>query len=807
MNRSVTAPHFEPRLRYGWFGLLLSMTLLVTGLSAIAAPGSRLVIKGVIFDRITGTPLRDVKITSEYGRALLTDSSGSFELVIEQELGEIATITFSKRGYLPLKQSFSAQGTDGPPVKVLLDRVLVYREEMTVEADALPNVEPSQMVAPEQVIKLPGAGEDALQTLKYMPGVTGADDFSSQLYVRGGRPDQNGIFLDGIAIYDPYRLFGLTTLFNPETLKHIKLYPGGFDVRYGDRLSAVIEVENRTGTIQERFAGSLNVSMTNTNLIAEGGLDVGFPASWLVSLRRTYYDVLLKQLDSEGSSFPSFFDMQTIIRLEPAPHHRWTLTVIGCDEGTDIVADEEVVSEQEPDHVELDDDQKNYVVGLNGDHLFGEYGYMNYVLAWTRSTQLSDAFFIEGDTQYESSFNQDLVTDVVSFKDMVELYQGDHSILGGVDLAHSDNTLGFNISTDDPNIDIPDALSHFSETQDFQKYGAFLQDTWEIIPDLELKGGVRWDRSTLSDMSAYSPRASIRWQANQALDVRLAWGQYYQFPSYESLQGDGFFLDLRDIKDLHLKPERAEHYVAGCAFTGKRGWELSADIYYKELDDLLQSGREAETILILDDNEQVQPYEWETYTFIPENRRHGFARGAELTMTLLEAKDRPYYGMLSYGYCESKSADERGWKWEYWDQRHTITLIGGWKLTKSWEATWKWRFASGMPYTPLTNVIRVIQDLDGDGQYEPEQGEFFSYRRDDPYETVRSRFLPAFHRLDLRVQYTHVFDRFDSAFYLDIINVYDQKNVFGYDYNEDYTERTAEEGMPFLPSLGVKLRF
>ena len=160
-----------------------------------------------------------------------------------------------------------------------------------------------------------------MQALRFMPGVIGGNDFTARLFVRGGRPDQNGILLDGIPIYDPYRLFGLTSLFNPETLRSIRLYPGGFDARYGDRLSAVIEVDDRKGTLQRWFSGSANVSVTNANLVAEGKLSSDMPSSWLFSTRRTYYDLIMKYLDKYHSSYPQLHGFSGIIVL---PAGAWT---------------------------------------------------------------------------------------------------------------------------------------------------------------------------------------------------------------------------------------------------------------------------------------------------------------------------------------------------------------------------------------------------------------------------------------------------------------------------------------------------
>ncbi len=164
--------------------------------------------------------------------------------------------------------------------------------------------------------------------------------------------------------------------------------------------------------------------------------------------------------------------------------------------------------------------------------------------------------------------------------------------------------------------------------------------------------------------------------------------------------------------------------------------------------------------------------------------------------------------MATYTYSEARSRSKgEDYQWESWDRRHTLTLTGGYQLSKHWDVGWKWQFGSGFPYTPLTRIIRVVEDLDGDGVYEPDAGETFTYQREDPENKENTSRYPLNHRLDLRVQYKRTWGALDATFYLDVINAYGRDNIQSYDYNEDFTERDEETGMPFLPSFGVKLKY
>ena len=106
----------------------------------------------------------------------------------------------------------------------------------------------SSTCAPIVVKSVAGAGENIYRVLQTLPGVAAVNDFDSRLSVRGGGPDQNLTMMDGVEIHNPYRLFGLTSAFNPETVANFELITGGFNAQYGDRLSSILIVDNRPGS-------------------------------------------------------------------------------------------------------------------------------------------------------------------------------------------------------------------------------------------------------------------------------------------------------------------------------------------------------------------------------------------------------------------------------------------------------------------------------------------------------------------------------------------------------------------------------
>ncbi len=193
--------------------------------------------------------------------------------------------------------------------------------------------------SPLAVRSIAGAAENIFRTIQTLPGVNAADDFGSRLSVRGGGPDQNLTVMDGVEIHDPYRLFGLTSAFNPETVESFEFVAGGFSPKSGDRLSSILLVENRAGTRARPFAGSFSLALTDANFVAEGALPGGGKGSWIVSGRRTYYDLIANRI--VGTTLPAFSDVQAKVAYDLRPNQRLSLFVLSSRERTDALFDEE----------------------------------------------------------------------------------------------------------------------------------------------------------------------------------------------------------------------------------------------------------------------------------------------------------------------------------------------------------------------------------------------------------------------------------------------------------------------------------
>jgi len=208
--------------------------------------------------------------------------------------------------------------------------------------------------------------------------VSATEEFGSRLAVRGGAPDQNLTVMDGVEVHDPYRLFGLTSAFNPEIIQRFELSTGGFSVKYGDRLSSLLLVDNRAGTRQRSLAGSASLSVTDANVVLEGRLPRAANGSWLVTARRTYYDLVASRVADQ--EFPRFADVQGKGVWEVAPGR--TLSVFGLRSRQAAA----LSIDDDDARGEFQDDTRNDLAWARFDATLGASAQSHTIVAYSNST-------------------------------------------------------------------------------------------------------------------------------------------------------------------------------------------------------------------------------------------------------------------------------------------------------------------------------------------------------------------------------------------------------------------------------------
>jgi len=280
-------------------------------------------------------------------------------------------------------------------------------------------------------------------------------------------------------------------------------------------------------------------------------------------------------------------------------------------------------------------------------------------------------------------------------------------------------------------------------------------------PTVEITAGVRADAFLRNERTVVQPRGQVVWRVADGSTLRAAAGLYTRPPENldENLQDD-------------VGPERSLQTSAGAEQRLAPGLTFKGAVFYNRLRDLL--------VLSADRRDDMSLGGY-------VNAGQGTSYGIEL---LLELKRERLFGWLAYTGARAVRRDgamatER--RFDY-DQAHNLIAVGSWQLGGDWQLGGRFQLTTGRPYSP---VVGATYQADVD-LYLPRYGRANSQR------------VAVQHQLDLRVDHTWRFDRWKLAAYLDISNVYVNAAEIDYQYNFDYSARTAITSLPILSSLGVR---
>ena len=302
-----------------------------------AAPATGIV-RGVVVDRADGTAIGDVSVrVQDAGAPVKTDGEGRFELA-GVPAGQ-QTLYVSVVGFILVKRPIDVR--PGEPLDLtiaLSEGTGTYSETVTVAGERFREQERS--VPAQQTL---GSGDiqnlrnlltnDPMRAIQVLPGVSTGDDFRSEFVVRGSPFSRMTFTLDGVPTsfllhtVQQIQDGGSIAMLNGDILDGITLLNGSYPQRYGNRLGAELDFHMREGSrdrAQLRFA----VSGTDASVVAEGPLGGEKSGSWLVSARKSYLELLLKQIDDEDDFGFGFSDIQSKLVYDVAPAHRAEVTIV-----------------------------------------------------------------------------------------------------------------------------------------------------------------------------------------------------------------------------------------------------------------------------------------------------------------------------------------------------------------------------------------------------------------------------------------------------------------------------------------------
>jgi hypothetical protein len=823
-------------------GLLLALGMLGP-LTDVAAETTPWIVAGRVTDSASARPLVGARVTGD-GRETRTDAAGEYRLELQSST---ATIEITLAGFMAQRLAVAASAGEARS-DVALDPATRFQEKIEVRGDPLSETPASMPVRPKDVTTVAGGAENVFRVLTTLPGVTATDEITSRLSVRGGGPDQNLTVMDGVEIHDPYRLFGLVSAFNPETVDGFELITGAFSARYGDRLSSILIIDNREGSRQRAFSGSSAISLTDGNTILEGRLPRA-AGTWLVTGRRTYYDLVAEQFTD--SDLPAFDDVQGKVSLDLRRGRRLTLFALRSREGTDA-------SLTGGSHAgEFYTRTTNDVLSARFDRPLGQLGSWRTLLAYyeTGADADIDGRFRGGQRRSNTPNDEDInptkviwtsgtrVRDFSLRQETRVALSGSQQVEAGVELHRLRTSLSYEIAgahaAFEPNgssarggAGLGDALN--SERED-TRFGAWLLDRARFGSRLDVEAGLRLDRSTINGLTELQPRFQASLALAAKTHLRLAAGRHTQSPGYEKLVSSDYLMDLSGAGRLAIDNERSNHVVLGLERELGRGLTARVEGYYKSYANLILGRIEtpAETAA------RVATYDFPAelalsvpsaplITSSPTNDGSGEAYGLDLYLARrARSESTRLSGWIAYTYgFANLRAYGRSYPFDY-DRRHSLSVVGELRLSRRLDLALTGRLASGFPSTPplglRVSATRDERDADGDGnvaEQMPERdlvGRLVYVPDYGGVANLNTGREPTYARIDARATWKPGFGKGRLRLYLDVINVLNRKNVGMMQYKLEYDPDPAadrprlttpnEGAIPFLPSIGIHYRF
>jgi Carboxypeptidase regulatory-like domain/TonB-dependent Receptor Plug Domain len=676
----------------------------------------------------------------------------------------------------------------------------------------------TRVISGQEIKNIPGLGEsDVLRAVEVLPGVVSTSDFSSAFNVRGGSSDQNLILLDGFPIFNPFHLGGLFSVFNSDVIARAELLSGGFGAEYGGRVSSVLTVESETG--EGPFQVETGVSVLATRLAVHSDLPEGAGqalggegGSWYLSGRRSYFDALLRPV----TDFPYHLtDLQGGVTMGTAGGGR--LQLMGYL-GEDVLD----LSDFDPPGDE-DDEGSVLRVRWNWGNDVAGVRWTQPLGAWLAETRLSFSRYAESvrfpdfeDTRFNSSVNETALRSGFTRqvgRTLTAQTGGEITRMAYRNLADAGGTTFFD----------EDHAGVFG--------AAYGQLRWQPSAAWIVEPGVRLDvaRSNAGACSSgqaepvpvdpidiperenrtcllLSPRVAVKRFLGPRRDaaVKVAAGRYVQF--LHSLRDENLPVsnDTWVVADPNVPPVVSDQVQAGVEKYWGEAWYASVEAYYRRYEGVTDFN-------VADDpndpGDDLLIGDGDSYGVDVLVRRSTGRLTGWTTVSLLRA-ERTFPDPLAEGI---EGAPQTVTFAPVFDRRVDVDLVLQYRLPAALEVGARWNYGSGTPFTrPVAQVVGFETDITNGGYRLPRA------TGEDPEVPLyvvlgdrnRERY-PAYHRLDVTLRRPYVRRWGTFTPYLQVLNVYNQKNVLFYFYNYDKSPptRSGITMFPLLPSIGVEASF
>ncbi len=794
------------------FKAIIRICLLLIFISGIpihaqAQAGKRFTISGYVKESSNGEaiigaavtirePLKGT-VTNNYGFFSITADSGQYEMMV------------SFTGLQKYKQHISLTHD------IFIDiKMLPIENDVVVITDhkADENVSDGQMsvnrLEMKQVTKIPSfMGEvDVLKTIQLLPGVKGGAEGNSGFYVRGGGPDQNLVLLDEATVYNAGHLFGFFSVFNGDAIKDINLIKGGMPAQHGGRLSSVLDISMKEGNNQKlQVQGGIGVIASR--LTVQGPIKKD-TASFIVSARRTYIDVLMQPFIKPSSPFKGsgyyFYDLNTKLNWRINDKNRIFLSGYY---GRDVFS---YVDNQSDFKVSIP--WGNATTSLRWNHLMGPRLFVNTTSVFT------DYKFSFGAAQ--DGFEFKLFSGIRDWNEKVDfsfLPNNKHYIRFGANyIWHTFTPNNVSAKQGETTFDLGGLKKEYGH-----EVAAYINDDWDITNRWKINAGLRYsyfmqvgpfDRyiqdvtgrtigithygkfKKVADYGGLEPRLSLRFIIDEKSSIKASFTHNLQYVHLASISPISLPTDIWVPCSDKVKPQIGEQYAAGYFRNFHNNmFESSVEVYYKNMRNQVEfapSSLPSDNVNNNTDNNFIFG--------------KGQSYGAEFFFKKAIGKLNGWVGYtLSWTTRTFPDIDNGHFFYARYDRRHDISVVAVYDLNE------RWSFGSIFVYGTGNAISLPESRYIVEGIIVSDYGRRNSFR------------MPAYHRLDVSVTYNckskKLFNRlpYQNSWNLSVYNAYNRHNPYFIFFD---SQGSVQEGnlkvtakqvslFPILPSITWNFNF
>jgi hypothetical protein len=724
-------------------------------------------IRGIVLDRADGSPIADVSVRLQDAKqSVKTDDAGRFELT------DVApgrrTLYVSVVGFILVKRAVEVPpGATLELTIALSEGTGTYTETVTVAGERFREQEKSvpaqQTLGSAEIQNLRNLlTNDPMRAIQVLPGVTTGDDFHSEFAVRGSPFGRMNFTFDGIQTsfllhtVPQVQDGGSIAMVNGDILDGITLLNGSYPQRYGNRLGAALDFHMREGS-RDRRQVRLGVSGTDASIVVEGPLGGSKAGSWLVSARKSYLELLLKQINDDGDDFGfGFSDVQSKLVYDVSSAHRLELSLVAGHSRLD--------QPTEPDDVNDVHDGRNRAALVSAGWRFTASPSFvvtqRVAVAGQKFQNVNGAGFELGggsgrDLTWRADFNA--------------AGRGSLTFEGGAQVQWQHREIVERALTRA----VPVTLK--AHDADANLGSGYLAAGWSRGTRLSASAGARVDRWSLTDDAAASPWMQAEVRLSRSVKLRGGAGIYRQFPGFEEAAGL--------LAGSGLAHERAYHADLGVEQTLGSAARWQVTFYNRDERDVL---RLPDSELRVDSGRLVGVFP--TVPWI--NALDGYARGMEVLVQRRSSSG--ISGWVSYSLGFNRYHDRTtGESFDGdFDQRHTFNAYGLFRITNRFSLVGKLRSGSNTPAI---------------GYWEQRGADFFVG------SARNSLRVPLYSRTDVRANRTFNWESKRLTLFVEVMNVLGRENLRyetpGVNGRTGQAFGIFSSMIPRVPSAGVLIEF